>query len=88
MLTEHRDKLKELFEHDNDVEKPILDEQQLEKLDILIKKAVQEQSNIKVLYYKDRRIQEYEGRITIKDEYLYLDKRKLFKDNIIDINLL
>lgn len=85
MLTEHREKLEELFEHENDIEKPILDEQQLERLDILIREAVRDQFSVKVLYYKSRRLHESKGKIIVKDNFLYLNEKKLIKDNIIDI---
>lgn len=41
MLTEHRKKLKEIWDHDQDVKRPILDEQQLEVLENKIKEAIQ-----------------------------------------------
>ena len=52
MLTEHREKLRELYERDKDIEKPVLDEQQLEKLDSLIREVVQFQAEVKIFIMK------------------------------------
>lgn len=88
MLTEHREKLRELYERDKDIEKPVLDEQQLEKLDSLIREVVQFQAEVKIFYYENHRIRQYEGRISLKGNYLYLDNKRLVADNIIDIIIL
>ena len=88
MLTEHRRKLEEILEHDSDIKKPVLDEQQLERLDVIIKEAVRDQFNVKMLYYKNRRLLELEGKMRVKNNVLYLDDKKLAKDNIIDVILI
>ncbi|MFI5359076.1 MAG: YolD-like family protein [Halanaerobiales bacterium] len=88
MLTEHREKLKELYERDKDIEKPVLDEQHLERLDFLLGEAVRLQANIEVLYYENRRLHQYEGKISLKGNGLYLDSKKLLIENIINITIL
>ncbi|NLM96999.1 MAG: YolD-like family protein [Halanaerobiaceae bacterium] len=85
MLTEHREKLEELYEHEKYLKKPLLDEQQLERLDYLIKEAGREQHSIKLLYYHNRQIQEVEGRIVLRGNKIFLNGRELIKDNILDI---
>ena len=88
MLTEHREKLKEIWEHRNDIDKPLLDEQQLERLDLIIKEAIRDQNSVEVSYYENRRIHELEGKITIRNNSIYLNNKKLDTKNIIDIKLL
>ena len=89
MLTEHREKLKELYERDKDIEKPVLDEQHLERLDFLLGEAkVRLQANIEVLYYENRRLHQYEGKISLKGNGLYLDSKNLLIENIINITIL
>lgn len=88
MLTEHRDKLKKLKEMDGWIEKPELDEQELERLDALLQEAIKDQFTVKLLYYRDKRINELEGKLNLVGQQLFLDDRKLLSDNIIDIKLL
>lgn len=85
MLTEHREKLEELYEHEKDIKKPLLDEQQLERLDRLIKEADRRQHSVKLVYYQNRQVQEIEGRITLRNNKVFLNERKLIKSNILDI---
>ncbi|AZO94453.1 YolD-like family protein [Iocasia frigidifontis] len=88
MLTEHRKALRKIWEHRNDIDKPVLDEQQLERLDILIKEAIRDQFKVKMVYYDQRRLYELEGKVSIKGSSLYLDNKSLDKDNIIDLVLI
>lgn len=88
MLTEHRKKLEEMYGFDKTIEKPILDEQQLERLDCLIKEAIKDQFNVKIVYYENRKLNEITGKLILKNRSLYLDNKMLQKDNIIDVILI
>ncbi|MGB4006681.1 MAG: YolD-like family protein [Halanaerobiales bacterium] len=88
MLTEHREKLKELYERDKDIKKPLLDEQHLDRLDFLLGEALRLKANIEVLYYENRRLHYYQGRINLKANDLYLDDKKLQPANIVDITIM
>jgi|SRR5690554_393989 len=85
MLTEHREKLEELYEHEKDIKKPLLDEQQLERLEHLTKEADREQLSVKLVYYQNHQVQEIEGRIALRNNKIFLNERELIKGNIIDI---
>jgi hypothetical protein len=88
MLTEHREALEKILKRDNDVEKPELDEQQLERLDILLKEAIRDQFSVKILYHENKRMNIIEGKISIRKNQLYLNDKPILLDNIIDIKLL
>ncbi|MFP4660939.1 MAG: YolD-like family protein [Halanaerobiales bacterium] len=93
MLTEHREKLEKLLQRDQDIEKPELDEQQLQEMDRSLKKALEFKQLIKVKYYKNHSFKEYQGKvlkyntishiITIKGSE---DEYNLNVYNIIDIS--
>jgi len=61
MLTEHREALKKLKQEESYIEKPELDEQQLEEMNYLIQKAVREKTRVRIIYFKENRIQKIEG---------------------------
>ncbi|MFW6034881.1 MAG: YolD-like family protein [Halothermotrichaceae bacterium] len=63
MLTEHRDKLKEIMKNDSDIEKPVLDKQQLEMMNNILRKAVAEDKSVSVFYYDSKSICKYQGKI-------------------------
>ncbi|MCG8516315.1 MAG: YolD-like family protein, partial [Halanaerobiales bacterium] len=70
------------------VEKPVLDEQQLERLDALVKEAVRDQFTVKLVYYENKRLLNLKGKLRVERNNLYLDARYLMIDNIIDITLI
>lgn len=63
MLTEHRKKLEELLERDNNICKPVLDEQQLHEMDKNLKLALSQNKKVKILYYKNGSIINLKGEI-------------------------
>jgi len=63
MLVEHQKKLKELKLKEQDVEKPELDQQQLEDLDLKIKYAVEKNLDLKLIFYENKKIKEIKGKI-------------------------
>jgi hypothetical protein len=60
MLTEHREALKKLKQEENNTNKPELDEQQLEEMNYLIQNAVKEKTRVRIIYFKENRIQKTE----------------------------
>lgn len=88
MLPEHREALKKLWESRNDIEKPILDEQEKERLDILLQEAIRDQFTVKLLYYQNKRINTLKGKLKINKDYLYLNDKKIVIDNVINIILI
>jgi sugar diacid utilization regulator len=96
MLIEHRKKLKELKEHENDREKPILDDQEKEAINNKIIQAANKNLKVKIEYHHNKRfhiiigyiknINQFEKKIFISDENNKLIKIKL--NDIIDLSLL
>ncbi len=68
MLSEHREKLKELFYREDERERPELDEQKREELDSILKKAVCQQLLVRVVYYQNRQYKELMGIIKGYDQ--------------------
>ena len=61
MLTEHREKLRELFNHDSEQKKPELDEQKKEELDFIIKMTLKHNLPIVIYYFENRKEQKIRG---------------------------
>jgi hypothetical protein len=63
MLIEHRKKLKELKDHEDDREKPILDEQEKAVINYRLQQALENNLSVKIKYYKDKRFKFISGKI-------------------------
>jgi hypothetical protein len=63
MLIEHRKKLKELKDHEDDREKPILDEQEKAVINSRLQQALENDLKVKIKYYRDKRFKSISGRI-------------------------
>ncbi|HLV10320.1 MAG TPA: YolD-like family protein [Halanaerobiales bacterium] len=94
MLTEHREKLRELFNRDNEQKKPELDEQKKEELDFIIQMAVKQNLPIIIYYFEDRKEQKIRGVIrkyvSLKDLLVISDDKKdkyLNIHSIIDLKI-
>ncbi len=95
MLTEHRKKLEELLERDQDIKSPEIDEQQLQEMDSLLKEAVGKNKEVSVVYYGNRSLNTCQGKITDHNKSLNKIKIKdsdktynLRISNIIDLSLI
>jgi hypothetical protein len=96
MLIEHRKKLKELKEHENDRKKPILDDQEKGAINNKIIQAANKNQKVKIKYHHNKRfhiiignikdINQFEKKIFISDENNTIIKIKL--NDIIDLTLL
>lgn len=63
MLIEYRKKLKELKEHEDDREKPILDDQEKGVINSRLYQALENNLKVKIKYYRDKRFKTISGRI-------------------------
>ena len=63
MLVEHREKLKKLKESESNKKKPELREDELQRMDYLLKKALREKLTIKVSYYHKKNFHQWRGKI-------------------------
>ncbi|MGM0498628.1 MAG: YolD-like family protein [Bacillota bacterium] len=79
MLVEHQRRLKELKLKEQDLEKPELDQQQLEDFNLKIKKAVNKNLNLKLIFYENKKIKEIKGTIFEIDDYK--EEIKIKKNN-------
>ncbi|MFW6022441.1 MAG: YolD-like family protein [Halanaerobiaceae bacterium] len=78
MLTEHRQKLEELYDNDSNIPRPELDEHQLNQMNNILKQALAHDKNIKLKYYKNNKIENYIGEII---KYRAQDRALLLKVN-------
>lgn len=88
MLPEHVKGLREIIEKEYEIDKPELDDQEKERLELLVKEAIRDQFTVKMIYYENRRLNTLQGKLNIDNNELYIEGKHLIKDNIIDIKLL
>jgi hypothetical protein len=82
MLIEHRKKLKELKEHENDREKPILDDQEKAVINSRLQQALEKNLKVKIKYYRDKRFKTISGRIKRVD----VNRREvIISDEVIEV---
>jgi len=95
MLVEHKKRLKELKEKEKQMEKPELDDQMKEEINLKMKLAVNKKQKIKLTYFADHSYHELKGEISkidsvkrsIKITNNYHEK-KINLEDIIDLTLL
>ena len=87
MLTEHRDGLREIWNHRDDVNMPVLDEQKLEELELVLQEAIQNNKFVEVTYYKNRRHHKVSGNIKVKNNYFVIEGKRIPVQQIIDIKI-
>ena len=95
MLVEHQKKLKELKMKQDEVEKPELDSQRLQKINFKVQEALQRNLELKIKFYENKRIKiikgkilkikKYKMQIQIKSQDNQIKKLKF--DQIIELNL-
>jgi hypothetical protein len=82
MLIEHRKKLKELKEHEDDRKKPILDDQEKAVINSRLQQALERNLKVKIKYYRDKRFKTISGRIKRVD----VNRREVvINDEVIDV---
>lgn len=63
MLTEHRDKLKELMIREDDRGRPEIDEQKYQEMETILKKALSEKKPVGIIYYWNKRFKICQGKV-------------------------
>jgi len=90
MLIEHRDKLKELKEHEDDKEKPILDNQEKEMINTKLQQAIHNNLAITIKYYEDKRFKTITGTIKktdVNQGVIFISDKKIKVENLLGIKL-
>lgn len=90
MLIEHRDRLKELKEHEDDIEKTTLDDQEKANINFKLKQALQNNLEVKIKYYADKRFKTVTGVIKTVDinrKELVIDEKKIKFEDLLGIKL-
>lgn len=95
MLVEHQKKLKELKLREADVEKPELDQQELNKIDFKLKEALNKDLAVRIKFYENNRVKILEAKILkiekhkqqLKIEQLNKEIKKLKFSQIIEVKL-
>ena len=64
MLVEHQKRLKELKMRESEIEKPELDQQQLNDFNFKIKEALNKNLTLRIKFYEQKRIKIIEGKIS------------------------
>jgi len=82
MLIEHRKKLKELKEHEDDRKKPILDDQEKAVINSRLHQALERNLKVKIKYYRDKRFKTISGRIKRVDMNR---KEVVISDEVIEV---
>lgn len=82
MLIEHRKKLKELKEHEDDREKPILDDQEKAVINSRLYQALENNLKVKIKYYRDKRFKTISGRIKRVD---FNRREVIISDEVIEV---
>ena len=85
MLSEHRKMLEEIWDHKDDIDKPELDEQELQRLETIVQEALREKSLIRLTYYKNRKLHKLEGKIKVANNQISISGKQILFTNIIDI---
>ncbi len=94
MLVEHRKKLEELKESEDEKKRPELDEQVYEIFNYKIKEALQKNIKVKITYFADKEYKDIETYLKDYDTYQkklilkYENPKEIFFQDIIDISLL
>ncbi|MDY0396120.1 YolD-like family protein [Virgibacillus halophilus] len=82
MLTEHQEALTKLFHYDKHTEKPFLSEDQVAKIDFMLRRAVSDDLSIAITYYSEEGFHNIKGKITSINAY---NKTLLMKGYMIDM---
>ena len=90
MLIEHRDRLKKLKEHEDDREKPTLDDQEKVVINSKLQQAIDNNLEVKINYYESKRFKTITGEIKkvyITRKEIIINKKKIKFEDLIDVKL-
>lgn len=97
MLVEHRKKLENLKNSENNKKKPQLSEDELKRLNYIFQKAISENLIVEIKYYYQKKFHHCEGKIIkiksfpakiILNNDENENKIEILKNDIVDINLI
>jgi hypothetical protein len=90
MLVEHRKRLKELKEQEDDREKPILDDQKKAVINSKLQQALQKNLNTSIKYYEDKRLKTTVGKIDnidITNRVIWINNIKISIESLLELKL-
>jgi len=90
MLIEHRDRLKEIKQHEEDIKKPILDDQEKAAINSKLQQALQNDSEVKIKYYEEKRFKTITGeikKVDIRKKEIFINEKKIKFENLLEIEL-
>ena len=90
MLIEHRKELKKLKEHEDDREKPTLDDQEKEMINTKLQQAIHNNLAIIIKYYEDKKFKTITGTIKKTDVnkgVIFISDKKIKVENLLEIKL-
>lgn len=92
MLPEHRLGLERLKREEEEIERPLLDEQQLERLDYILAESLREKKRIQILVYEEKKMVSIEGILRdyspVKREIRLEGERSISLEAIMHIEIL
>lgn len=91
MLPEHVEMLKRAFAEENYQEKPLLDEQQKRKMDMLLTSALHENKAVEIIYFQNHRLKKIQGKPLYIDpwnKYLQLERMRIPLADMIDVEII
>lgn len=90
MLIEHRKRLKELKEHEENREKPILDDQEKAVINSRLRQTLQGNHNVVINYYKNKKFKTTAGKIDkvdIINKVIWINGIKIPIENLLELKL-
>ena len=90
MLVKHRKELKELKEHEDDKEKPTLDDQEKEVINTKLQQAIHNNLAITIKYYENKSFKTITGTIKKTDVnkgVIFINDQKIKVENLVGIKL-
>ena len=90
MLVEHRDRLKKLKEHEEDKEKPILDDQEKSVINSKLQQAVHNNLAVTIKHYQNKRFKIITGtikKVDVNRGIIFISDQKIKVENLLGIKL-
>jgi len=90
MLIEHRDRLQKLKKHEDDNEKPILNDQEKEVINSKLQQALKNNLTVEIKHYDNKRFETATGRIdkvNINRKELFINENKIKFEDLLGIKL-
>jgi hypothetical protein len=87
-LVEHKKKLRELKLNENNREKPILDDQEKKAINYQLQQALQNDLELKIKYYENKRFKKVAGRIEkvdINQKIIHVKDKKIPIKNLLEV---